>query len=157
MNYSLPLMGERKRWYTRFWGLLLYALMRSCSIEVCHIRVEHTVELLLLDDQHVVQALSSHTAQKAFTDRIRSRGMIRRFEDLDAARCCHPSETGSKLAIVIANEILRRLSIRSRLSQLLCGPRVGRKPRHTNVNHSARFEFDDKERKERAKEQIGHL
>ncbi len=110
-----------------------------------------------MEDQHVVEALSSYTAQKAFTDRIRSRRMIRRFEDFDAARCGNTSETGSKLAIMIANEILRRVSIGSRLSQLLCGPCVGRKPCYTNVDHFARCEFDDEERKERAKEQIGHL
>ncbi len=150
-------MMKRKRWYTRFWGLLLYALMRSCSIEVCHIRVEDTVELLLMDDQHVVQALSSHTAQKAFTDRIRSRRMIRRFEDLDAARCCNTSETGSKLAIIITDEILRRLSKRSCLSQLLCGPRVGRRARHTDMDHFPRFQLDDEERKKRTKEQVSNL
>ena len=61
------------------------ALMRSCFIEVGHIRFEDTVELLLMEDKHVVQALSSHTAQKTFTGGIRSRRMRRRCEDLDAA------------------------------------------------------------------------
>jgi hypothetical protein len=37
--------------------------------------------------------------------------MIRRFEDLDAARYCDTSETGSKLAIIITDEILGGLSI----------------------------------------------
>ena len=36
-------------------------------------------------------------------------------------------------------------------------PRVGRKSRHTHMDHSARFEFHDEERKERAKEQVRHL
>jgi hypothetical protein len=55
----------------------------------------------------MIQALSSHTAQKAFADRIGSWCMIRCGEDLDAAGCGHVSETGSKLAIMITNEVLR--------------------------------------------------
>src|SRR5438876_3678520 len=115
------------------------------------------MQLLLTEDQQVIQALSPDTPQKAFTDRIGSRRVIRCFQYLDTARCCDTSETGSKLAVVIANEILRRVSIRSRLSQLLCGPSVSRRPCHTEVDHFARFEFDDEERKKRAKEQVGHL
>jgi len=64
------------------------------------------MELLLLEDQHVILALSPHTPQKAFTDGIGSWRVIRRFEYLDAARCCHASETGSKLAIMVANEVV---------------------------------------------------
>ncbi len=105
----------------------------------------------------MVKALSPNTSQKTFTDGISSRRVIRCFQYLDAARCCHSSEIGPKLAVVIANEILRRVSIRSRLSQLLCGPSVSRRPCHTEVDHFARFEFDDEERKKRAKEQVGHL
>jgi hypothetical protein len=105
----------------------------------------------------MIQALSPDTSQKAFTNGIGSWRVIRCFQDLDAARCSNSSETRPKLAIVIANKILRRVSIWSCLSQLLCGPLVSRRPCHTNVDHSARFEFDDEERKERAKEQVGHL
>jgi hypothetical protein len=46
-------------------------LMRSSLVEVHCIRIEETVELLLLEDQEVIQAFSSHTSQKAFTDGIR--------------------------------------------------------------------------------------
>jgi hypothetical protein len=115
------------------------------------------MQLLLMEDQQVVKALSSHTAHKAFTDGIGSWRVIGCFENLDAARCCHASETRAKLVIVIANKILWCLSIGSSLPQVLCGPRVGRKSRHTHMDHSARFEFDDEERKERAKEQVRHL
>ena len=90
--------------------------------------------MLLAEDQQVIQALSSNTSQETFTDRIGSWRMNGRCEDLDAARCCHSSETGPKLAIVITNEVFRRVSIGSRLPQLLCGPRVGRSARHTYVD-----------------------
>src|SRR6266446_2655967 len=118
---------------------------------------QDTVQLLLMEDQHLVQTFSSHTAQKAFTDGIGSWRMIGRFEYLHVARCCNSGEAGPKLAIVIANEILRRLSIRSRLAQLLCGPNVGRRARHTYVNDFPRSQFDDKEGKQRTKEQVSNL
>src|SRR5258707_6859187 len=114
-------------------------LMWSCLIEILDVSTQDTMQLLLMEDQQVIQALSPDTAQKAFTHCIGSWRVVRCFEDLDAARCCNTSETGSKLAIMIANEIFRRVSIGSRLAQLLCGPRVGRKPCHTHVDHSARF------------------
>ena len=71
---------------------------------------------LFTEDQHVIQTFLSDTPQKAFTDGIGSWRVRGRFENLDTARCCHSSETGSKLAIMIANEVLRRLSIGSCLS-----------------------------------------
>jgi hypothetical protein len=57
---------------------------------------------------------------------------------------------------MIANEELRRLSIGSCLSQLLRGPSVGRRSRHTDVDDFPRSQFDDEEGKERA-EEVGHL
>src|SRR6266852_1225 len=97
-------------------------LMWSCLIEIRDIGTQNTMQLLLAEDQHVIQALSPNTSQESFTDRIGSWRVIGRFEHLDAARRCDSSETGPKLAIMIANEVLRRLSIGSRLPQLLCGP-----------------------------------
>ena len=110
-----------------------------------------------MDDQHVIQALSSDTQEKAFTDRIGPWCMRGCFQYLDAARCCNTSETGPKLAIIIANEILRRVSIGSRLPQLLCSPSVGRKSCHTHVDDLPRFQFDDEEGKERTEEEISDL
>ena len=49
------------------------------------------------------------------------------------------------------------MSIRSGPPQLLCGPRVGWRARHTDVDHFARFELDDEERKERAEQEVSHL
>ena len=46
------------------------------------------------------------------------------------------------------NEVLRRLSTGSRLPQLLRGPSVGRKSRHTYVDDLPRLQFNDEKRKE---------
>jgi hypothetical protein len=39
--------------------------MGSSLIEIDDIRLEETVELLLLEDQEVIQAFSSHASQKS--------------------------------------------------------------------------------------------
>ena len=67
------------------------------------------------------------------------------------------SETGAKLAIIITDEILRRVSKRCGLPQLLCCPSVGRRARHSDMDHFPRFQLDDEERKKRTKEQVSHL
>ena len=135
----------------------MHALMRSGSIEVGHIRVEQTVELLLMKDQQMVKALTSHASQKAFADRIRSWRKIRRFEDLHVARCCYTGETRSELVVIISNQALGSLPIRRGFSQLLCYPAVGRGLRHTYVDDFARLQLDDEERKERAEEEVSDL
>jgi hypothetical protein len=88
---------------------------------------QDTVQLLLVENQHVIQALSSNTAQKAFTDRLGTRGVIGRLEYLAATRCCQASETGTTIALLSANEVLRPHTISSGLPQLVCGPSVGGK------------------------------
>jgi hypothetical protein len=115
------------------------------------------MQLLLTEDQYVIQALSSYTSQKAFTDRIGAWCVIRRGEHLDAAHVCDSSETGSKLAVMITDEILRRLPIGSCLPQLLGGPGVGRRSRHPNVDNLPRFQFNDEKRKERTEAQVGDV
>ncbi len=100
-----------------FWDQLVDALMWPGSIEVLTIGMKDVVQLLLLQDEQVIETLATHTAQKPFTDRIGAFRMNGRFQDLDAAGCGHASETGSKLGITIADEILRPLSIGSRFPQ----------------------------------------
>ena len=132
-------------------------LMWSRPVEIRNIGTQHTMQLFLMEDQYVVKALSPNTSQKTFTNRIGSWRVIGRFENLDAACCCYSSETRSKLTIVIANKILRRVSIGSRLPQLLRGPGVGRRSRHADMHDFPRFQFDDEERKERAEKEVSHL
>ena len=116
-----------------FGNLLTDALMWSRPVEIRDVETQHTMELLLTEDQYVIQALAPHTQEKAFTNRIGAFRVIGCFQYLNAARCCHASETGSKLAIMIADELLRRLSIGSGLPQGLGGPRVGRSVRHPDM------------------------
>jgi hypothetical protein len=138
-------------------NLLLDALMRSGLIEVLNVGMKDTVQLLLVKDEQVIQTLSPHTAQKALTDGIGSWRVRRCFQYLNAAGCGHARETGSKLAITIPNEILRRLSKRSCFPQLLCSPGIGRRSSDPHMDDSARVQIDDEDGKQRTKEKVGDL
>ncbi len=111
--------------------------MRSCLVEVAHIGIEDTLELLLLQDEQMIEAFLSHAPQEAFADRIGSGSMNRRFEKLDATGGRHSAETGSKLAIVITDQVLRRMPIWGGFSQLVPDPRIGRRACHADVDHRA--------------------
>jgi hypothetical protein len=50
--------------------------MWSCPIEILGVGTQDTMQMLFAEDQYVIQALSSHTPQKAFTDRIGARCMF---------------------------------------------------------------------------------
>src|SRR5262249_48083670 len=146
---DLPACGIWWQWFQwRLWNLLLYALMRPGSVEVVDIGIEHALELLLMEDEQMIEALTSHTAQEALTDGIRARGVIRRFENLDSAGGGHTRKTGSKFAITIANEILWSLSISGCLSQLLRSPGIGRRARDLHMDDSARVQEGGEEGKQ---------
>src|SRR5215467_5460609 len=131
--------------------------MRSCLIEIRGVRMEHTLELPLLNKQQMVEAFLPHTAQEAFADGVGSWCMNRRLEQLDATGPRHTSEAGPKFGIVITNELFRCLSIGGRFSQLLGHPGIGRRACHAHVDHFARVQEGVEEREERSKEQIRHL
>ena len=55
----------------------------------------------------MIEALAPHTPKKAFTDGIRSRDVIGRFEHTDATRVCDTSKVYPKLAIVTPKKGIR--------------------------------------------------
>jgi hypothetical protein len=122
----------------RFGNLLFDPLMWSGSIEVLDIGVEDTVELLLMQDEQMIEAFTSYTPQEAFTDRIGSRGVIRRFENLDSTRSRNTGEVHPKLAIVIPKKVFRLLPIGRGFSQLLRYPDIARRSCDTDMDHFAR-------------------
>ena len=133
-DHLVPCIPRGRNRSAPFRHLLLDPLMRSCLVEVCHIRIEHAVELPLMQDQQVVQTFLPYTPQEAFADRIGSWRMIRCFENLDATCCRHTSKARPKFAIVITNQILRRLPIRGGFSQLLRHPGIGRRACHAHMD-----------------------
>jgi hypothetical protein len=102
----------------------------------------------------VVQAFLPDTPQEALTDRIASGSMNRRFEHLNRTSGRHTSKARPKFAIVITDQIFRRLSIGGGFSKLLCHPGISWRACHAHMDHLARLQFDDEEGKERAKKEI---
>lgn len=55
----------------------LMLFLRPCLVEVRHIGIEDALKLLLMQDEQVIEALTSHTAQEALTDVIGAWSVIR--------------------------------------------------------------------------------
>ena len=117
--------------------------------------MEDAEELLLLQDEQMIEALTSHTAQKPLTDGIGSRGMIGGCEDLDVTRLGNTCEVHPKLAIIITDEVLRPHVIGGGDPSLLCGPSIGGRSCNADMNHFAGVQFDNEVGEERAEEEIG--
>src|SRR5215469_8861809 len=97
--------------------------MRSILVEVHHIRSEHALELLLLQDEQMIEAFLPHTSKEPLTDGIGAFRVNRRFEYLDAAGGGQTREAGPKFVIVITNQIPWHLPIRSRFPERYAPPR----------------------------------
>ena len=135
-------------------NLLPDPLMRPGLVEVEHIRVEHPVEVLLMQDEQMIEAFTPHASEKSFTGRIHARSVIRYGEHLDVTRLRNTGEVHPELAIIITDEVLRPLAISGGFPHLLCGPSVGGKACHADVDHSAGFQFDNEEGEQRVEEEI---
>ena len=103
----------------------------------------------------MIEAFTPHAAQKAFTDGIRSRGVIWGCEHLDATRVRNPSEARSKLTIVIPKKVFRPLSICRGFPKRLGSPGIGGRSCHADMDDYARVQIDDEEGKQRTEEEIG--
>jgi hypothetical protein len=64
--------------------------LRPGSVEVVHIRVEHAVELLLMQDEQMIEALTPYTAEEPLTNGIRARGVIRSSSSAHVVELCSP-------------------------------------------------------------------
>jgi hypothetical protein len=121
-----------------------------------HIGIEDAVELLLMQDEQMIEALTPHTAQEPLTDGIGAWGVIGGFENLDATRLDNPREGQPKLAIIITDEVLRSDTESGSFPKLLCRPHIGGRSRHADVDHFARMQFDKEESEQRTEEKVSH-
>ena len=133
------------------------ALDRSGLIEVHDVGFEKAVQLLLLQDQEMIQAFSSHAPQKAFADGISSRRPIRRSKHLISLVVATACKMLPECAVIIPDQIFWRRAIWSCFSQLVRNPGIGRRSCHIHVNHLPRLQFDNEEGEKWTKEEIGHL
>src|SRR5436190_20599182 len=104
--------------------------MGAGLVEIENILLEEAMELLLMQDQEVIQAFSSHTPQKTFTDRIRVGSSIRCSKYLDPSGCGHERKTQPKFTVIMPHEAFGCLPIRRRFAQLLRHPSLSGRTRH---------------------------
>ena len=99
--------------------------LRSCLVEVVYIGIENPLELPLMQDEQMVEALTPHTAQEALADGIGTWGVIGGCENLNATVLGNLRKTHPKLTIVITDEILRPHTKGGGFPKLLRCPSIG--------------------------------
>ena len=125
-------------------------LVRSRLVEIRDVFRNGPAKLLLVQDEDVIEALSTDAAEKPLADRVRPGRSDRRADDLAADAGEHVVELRAKLVVTIADEESWALAERRRLAQLLGCPVTRRVPRHRGVDHAPAAVLDDEEEEDRA-------
>ena len=122
---------------------LLDSLMRSQIIVEVHIFPRHSVQLLLLQNKHVVQTLSLQAANEPFANSICPRRLDRRFQFFDPSASGNGRKETAVLLVPISNQVFGSLSPCGRFPQLLRYPSICWVPGHNGVDNTAPLEFND--------------
>jgi hypothetical protein len=77
--------------------------MGAGVVEVTHVDFRHASQVLFAHEQKMIQTLTPDTAKEEFDTRVRTRGVVRRAQDLNARSHSGPVEGGAILAIVIVD------------------------------------------------------
>jgi hypothetical protein len=110
-----------------------------------------------MKNQQMIEILLPNAPGEALADRIGSWSAIGGLEQLDATGRRHSSKARPEFAVVITNELFRRLPIGGGFSQVLGHPGIGWRACHADRDDLPRLQEGDEEGKERSKEQIAHL
>jgi hypothetical protein len=126
-------------------------------IEVLCIRHEKPAELLLMKNEKVIETFSPYASQIAFADGVREArvryGVRRTLMPLVVAT---RAKFGPNFRSLSRTNIWC-LPVRSRVSQRLGYPLIGRSARHIYMHDFPRFQFDEEEGKKRTEEEIRDL
>jgi len=90
--------------------------------------------MALVQDEHVIQALLTHAAKEPFAEGVDPRRLVGGAQQVNVARRRDARELRTKFRIVVVDEELGCSAEGRRLAQLLSYPRVGRMPRHVDVD-----------------------
>jgi hypothetical protein len=107
--------------------------------------------LLLVQDDHVIEALTAHAPQEAFTKGVGARGVEWCPQECDACPSRHPCKERSELTVIVANQEPRCLSIGRCFPELLGDPGIHWMARHRDVDDFSALQLNEKESKERAR------
>ena len=106
---------------------------------------EETVEVSLVDDDHVIQRLGADRAHKSFCDGVRAGGPDRSSDTRDAQFGQPGSERTAVDSVTVVDEVSGLPPPRSRLDHLLPDPRRGRTRGHIEVDQLTTVVPDEEE------------
>ena len=120
--------------------------MRTPVVEIADILGQHLLQMALIEDEHVVQALAPDRSYPALGDGVGPRRSERRAS-LGHTEITHPPIEGGAIAtITVMNEKAWRLAIPSAaFNDLLCRPLGGRMRRHVHVENLSAGVMDQEE------------
>ena len=126
--------------------------MRAPVVEIADILGQHLLQMTLIEDENVVQALAPDGSHPALSDGVGSRRSDWRA-NLGNTNSAHPPmECGAVTAVAVMNEKSWRLAIPSAaFDHLLSRPRGGGILRHMDVENLPAGVMDHEEHVQRSK------
>src|SRR5215469_543848 len=110
--------------------------MRAPVVEIADISGQDLLQMALIEDEHVVQALGPDGSHPALGNRVGPRRSERRARLGDAEITHSPIEAAGITAVAVVNEKAWRLAIpTAAFDNLLCRPLGGRMCRHMHVQN----------------------
>ncbi len=85
---------------------LLESLMRSGSIEVGDVLVEHRAKMVFAKDDDVIETLATDTSEKSLAHSVHQWGAVRGLHDANASTLCDAIEPRAELVVVIPDDEL---------------------------------------------------
>jgi len=131
--------------------------MRSRSIEVPDVLVEHRAKMRFAKNDDVIETLATNTSEKSLAHGVHERGVDCCLHDANASTLCNAIEVRPELAVVISNDELWPTLERRGLAQLLSRPGFVRRARDPHVDHFPGVHVNDEEREQRAKPDVVEL
>jgi len=102
------------------------------------VAAENWAEMLLVEDQEMVEALSTNGADQTFAIRILPGRVGRSLDLFDADRLDASGELPEELRVVVAEQVARGGVLGKRLEELSSGPGAGRRVGHADSLASLR-------------------
>ena len=128
------------------------ALMGTDVIEVVNVFTHQSLQVALTENDDVIEALASDTADEALTDGIGFRRTHRCLEDINVAG--NSREMWTKLIIMVSDQESWSFLKRSSIAPLLSNPGIAWRPSDAKVNYPPRFQLNNEEDEYRAEEHI---
>src|SRR5262249_10112450 len=142
----------RRKWLRRAGRTLSNRTVWAPAVEVADILGQDFLQMALIEDEHVVQALGPDRSHPALGNRVGPRRSERRARLGDAEITHSPIEGGAVAAVAIMHEKTWRVAVpAAAFDDLLCRPFAGWMRRHVHVENLPAGMMDHEEHVQRSK------